>query len=203
MKTQLFGRTSLLSIAACFALCAPAAMAEPESSKNQASDSAVSHFEAGMADIYDNIPINRLQGAMLYGVDTLTEDEIRAYERGMAHLKTAAEGDVADAQFQYALLLLDRSPRPTPTNETVVTPSGPKFDAPKPNLELHKEREHWLRRAAQQDHPLANYQLGVQAVDPFGPLGATVRDAEKLPFLKRAAELGVKEAQELLDRLQK
>ena len=135
---------------------------------------------------YLKIGKKRLQSMMLLGQADGSPDEQHAFDKALQHAKTAAEQGNADGQFLYGLLLA----------ATYNVEQRMAFDV--------DPAEPWLRKAAAQDHPAANFLLGRRAVRDWTVPGHTiVSNPSYLPYLERAAELGWPEATELLDELAK
>ena len=144
----------------------------------------LSGMALGWYEIYAVVGSERLQEIALRGIEEASSAELASLDRAASSFLVAAEAGIAEAQFEYARLLGVRRPRPSDLSEYAPDP----------------EYLRWMKKAADQDYPLAIYMLGMQAYSSIVMPGGATADNEFLPYLEKAAELGFEEAQNMLEQ---
>ena len=123
---------------------------------------------------YGEVGRKRLQKIAALGIDQATSEERRALESARRYFQIAAEAGNPDAQMLLSM--------------TIGIFDPPEITAG--SVTYNEEQTRWLIRAAEQDVPEANYELGIRALSLGGTL---LIQPEFLPYLERAATLGHEE----------
>ena len=129
--------------------------------------------------LYGEVGGERLQKIALLSIDNATPEERRTLESARRNLQIAAEAGNPGAQMLLSMTIGVFEPAEIGSN----------------GVTYNEEQTRWLTKAAEQDVPEANYQLGIRALSS----GTLLIQSEFLRYLERAAQLGHEEAAKRLD----